>query len=259
MSVTPVPFGRRIAAIRASLGISQSKVAGISQPRLSRIETGEQKASASIIDRLSESLGRTAIDLVKGTDREGYYVSQRLKPEEREELTRNQRLRDATALEFVYLYYTRIHDLFEALYGGGVVPAFRGEEAYIELRSNCEKAIGAVECFQPGFGESMFFPDHLEPENDEDDMLLCWEYFGAELKKSLRHVQQTMQEYSDCFDPDSRNALVHLWNLDKMDETIAMLRQARIEAERRLWRRAEQLRQKLWATPNNNGTGDSVK
>ena len=139
MNVRATPFGERVASIRKSMGIAQSRVSGIGQPQLSKIENGKETASAALIDRLAAALGRTPVELVTGTDREGYYVGQRLRPEEREELSREQRLKDATTLEYLYLFYTRICDMFEALYGGGIVPAFRGEEAYIEMVSNCKK------------------------------------------------------------------------------------------------------------------------
>jgi transcriptional regulator with XRE-family HTH domain len=45
MDLIPTPFGERVAAIRQSLGIPQSKVPGISQPRLSKIERGKEPAS----------------------------------------------------------------------------------------------------------------------------------------------------------------------------------------------------------------------
>jgi hypothetical protein len=109
------------------------------------------------------------------------------------------------------------------------------EVVYIEMVSNCKKAISGVERFMPDFGTTIFFPDHIEPENQEDDMLMCPEYYVAELKRSLRQIQQAMNEYNDCFDQDVRNVLLRFWKLDKLDESIAKLREARIEAERRAW------------------------
>jgi hypothetical protein len=47
-------------------------------------------------------------------------VAQRLKPEERDKLAREQRLRDAAALEYLYLVYSRINEFFDAAYGGGI-------------------------------------------------------------------------------------------------------------------------------------------
>ena len=48
-----------------------------------------------------------------------------------------------------------------------------------------------------------------------------------------------MHEYNDCFDESAREILVRAWRLDKLDESIAELRKACIETERRIWRAVE--------------------
>jgi hypothetical protein len=90
------------------------------------------------------------------------------------------------------------------------------------------------------FGASIYFPDHLEPENADDDMLMCWDYFAGELKKSLRLVQRARQEYgSTQIEESVIEELERYLRLDKLDELIAMLREARMSAERRVWQAAE--------------------
>jgi transcriptional regulator with XRE-family HTH domain len=246
------PFGERAATIRESLGLTQSDVktrTGIQQPRLSKIETGAEPASADIIDKLAAAYGRDPVEFVRGTNREAYYIAQRLQPDQREEHARISRIREAAVLEFAYLGYSRVCELFDAAYGTGVVPAFRGEARYIELRQFCKKAVAEVERFSPGFGALLHFPDHLEPEGDMDDQLLGWEFEGPLLKKSLRAIQQAMNPYSDCFDAESRDFLVKHYGFDRVDAEIAELKKARIAAERRIAKQFETMAQQ-----HNDGT-----
>ena len=79
------PIGRRIKTLRGALEITQgaiSKATGIKQPRLSKIEQGHDVPSAEAIDKIAVALQRSGLDLVKGTDREGYYRAQRLTAEQ---------------------------------------------------------------------------------------------------------------------------------------------------------------------------------
>ncbi|MDB5072235.1 MAG: Helix-turn-helix domain [Candidatus Eremiobacteraeota bacterium] len=237
-------FGERGREVRTKLKLSQETVearTGISQPRLSKIENGKEVASADVIDKLAEAYGVDPVAFVRGTNREAHYIAQRLQPDQREEHARVARLMDATALEYAYLSYTRICDLFDAAYGDGVVPAFRGEERYIDLREFCKKAIAAVEKFRPGFGSLIHFPDHLEPEGDDDDQLMGWEFEHPYLKRSLRAIQEAMNPYNDCYDAESREAMVKHYHLDMVDAEIEQLKAARLKAERLIAKRIEMM------------------
>ena len=237
-----LPFGQQARTVRTNLKLSQKAVedrTGINQPRLSKIENGQDDASADVIDKLAEAYGLDPVAFVRGTNREAHYIAQRLQPDEREELARIARLKDAAALEYAYLSYSRICDLFDAAYGEGVVPPFRGEERYIDLREFCKKALVAVERFIPGFGALIHFPDHLEPEGADDDQLHGWEFERPYLKRSLRAIQEAMNPYNDCYDADKREFMVKHYRLDRVDAEIAELRAARLAAERQISKRTE--------------------
>lgn len=237
-----VAFGDRARQVRSKLELSQQAIeerTELNQPRLSKIENGKEIASADVIDKLAKAYGVDPFVFVRGTDREAYYVGNRLSPDEREEHARVARLKDAAALEYVYLSYTHICELFDAAYGEGIVPAFRGEERYIELRQFCMKAIAGVEKFLPGFGSLIHFPDHLEPEGDEDDQLIGWQFEHPSLKRSLRAIQEAMIPLSDCYDSESREAMVKHYRLDIVDDEIATLKAARLRAERLIAKRIE--------------------
>jgi hypothetical protein len=194
-----------------------------------------------VIDKLAGTYGLDPVALVRGTNREAHYIAQRLQPDQREEHARVARLKDAAALEYTYLGYSRICELFDAAYGDGVVPAFRGEGRYIELRQNCKKAIAAVERFIPGFKALIHFPDHLEPEGDDDDQLHGWEFERPYLKRSLRAIQEAMNPYNDCYDAEVREFIVKHYGLDRVDSEIAELKAARLAAERQVAKRIEMM------------------
>ena len=107
-------FGSKVKTARKCQGMSQAVLAGITglgQPRLSRIENSELPASAEVIDKVASALGKTGRDLASGTDREEYYLSMTMSPEQRT-------LERSFMLVTLSEAYQRIFDLFEALYGG---------------------------------------------------------------------------------------------------------------------------------------------
>lgn len=65
------------------------------KPRLSKIEQGHDVPSAEAIDKIAVALQRSGLDLVKGTDREGYYRAQRLTAEQEALSRRETRLEAA--------------------------------------------------------------------------------------------------------------------------------------------------------------------
>ncbi len=186
------PFGKRIAVIRKERGVSQAslgKQTGLGQPRLSRIEKGELAASVQVISKLAAALGRPSRELVAGTDREGYYISQALSPEElaQEEAT-SEFIRTFDAL-LLQATYERVAALFDAVYAGPYISVEVGaEDIYIDLRARCQNIIDrrALPRLE------LFFPDHLDPIEEDD--ALSWEWTQVELKKSIIALKHLVHE-----------------------------------------------------------------
>jgi transcriptional regulator with XRE-family HTH domain len=89
-------FGQRVRRLRDEQGLSQSALGtrvGLGKPHISKLETSAKPPSTSVIDRLAQALGLSAIDLVEGTDMEGKYVAQRLNASEVTALREQQRVR----------------------------------------------------------------------------------------------------------------------------------------------------------------------
>jgi len=230
----PEALGRRVRQIRKSLGLSQKGVPGVNQPRLSKIEAGKEEASADVIDKLAAAFGRDGLTLVRGTDREGHYTAQRLQPDQRDELVRLDRLKDAVTLEILYLQYSRIFELFNVLYGEHTFVVHSAswlEERYIDLRERCKSCMHRLTHIIPDIFSIIYFPDHIEPEGDMDDLVIgSWEFEGADVKKSLHNLQEAMHEYRDCYSEEARAAIEKHLNFKVIDEEIEALRAAQKKA-----------------------------
>lgn len=246
------PFGDRVRLIRKSLGLSQDVIPGIDQPRISKIERGREEASADVIDKLAEAFGREPLDLVRGTDREGHYTGQRLRAEQRDELAREKRWTEAADLVHLHILYGRIYNFFDVLYGEhSLVVATQEwlEGRYIELRERCKKAIESVAHIIGPDAYDFYFPDHIVPDGDMDDLVIgSWEFEGAQMKKSLRLLQQALHDYRDCPLDEARVTLEAYLKIDVIDEEIEVLRKTQKEASKDFLRRIE----KVAIDPNIN-------
>ncbi len=229
----PTRFGVRVATIRKSCGIKQSGIDGIAQPILSKIECGTIAASAARIEQLAEAFERTPIELVRGTDREGYYVGARLKPHERMKFNADNRSVEHMVLGLLYVHYERVLTMFSALHGGaGIVPRTNADSAYIPLRTNCETLVNLIEQFRQGFSTSIYIPDHLEPENEFDDLLMVGPNIEELIRRSLREILVASQDYGGIKNT-SKVDLEHECSLDQLDVHISNLAAECREFEKR--------------------------
>jgi transcriptional regulator with XRE-family HTH domain len=185
-------FGKRIAAIRKECGLSQlglGRQTGLGQPRLSRIEKGELPASVQVINKLAAALERPSRELVAGTDREAYYVSQALSPEELAQEAATTELIISFDALLLQALYERVAALFNAVYAGPYITVDVGSEhIYIDLRARCQNVIdrGALPTLE------LFFPDHLDPIEEDDT--LSWEWTQTEFKKSIVALKRLVHE-----------------------------------------------------------------
>ena len=223
---TVEPFGKRIAAIRKERGISQASLGsetGLGQPRLSRIEKGELAASVQVINKLGAAVGRPSRELVAGTDREGYYISQTLSPEElAQEGATNAFIRAFDVL-LLQATYERVAALFDAVYAGPYISIDVGaEHIYIDLRARCQNIInrGALPQLE------LFFPDHLDPIEEDD--ALSWEWTQVDLKKSIIALKRLVHEVRPS--PEARRAFEKILReniqVHVVDEVIAEIKDA---------------------------------
>jgi len=231
-------FGDRLTAIRQELGLSQialAKSVGISQPQLSKLEKGTRLAGAEVIDKIAAALQRNGLDLVRGTDREGAYTAARLAPEDQ----RLQRAMQIAAHGLVFLslrlMYDRVIAVFDAMYGGGLVSpgGLDADPFYLELRKRCEDFVRVADSIGTTFPEPVYFPDHLVPESDMDDLLLAYEdWFRPEMQKTRRMLLAEEVKYRGFIADDARALLIKQLPLKQIDEQIAIVTQAKAEADR---------------------------
>jgi transcriptional regulator with XRE-family HTH domain len=233
------PFGRRSAEARIALGLTQgtvAKLARLNQPRLSKIERGKEDASVDVIERLAQVFDRDPLEFVKGTDREGHYIAERLKPDQRVRLATEERIRNAVAVMRVDVLYARVVAMFESVYGGSyIVPNFRGEVAYIALRKACRDALHEAEHGSEGLSHLVFFPQHFELEGEEDDRLMGgWEFEASEMRKSEWAIKEALHDFSDVDLSGARKLLEDKMGMTEFDKMIDQVRLAR-EHEEREW------------------------
>lgn len=233
-------FGERLRALREEQRLSQQQLGQrtrLQQAKISRLESGEMLATIGVIDRLAVALGRTGRELVRGTDREGYYLVGTLTAEEaqqeQERILREESIARGLPVLALRVMYQRIYDVFEAIYGGRyVAPVVHGEGLYLEMVENCRKALVGVEELCPGFSEQIYFPDHIEPQYELDLVLDAWQTFEkAEVKRSQRLILEQELRFCRAIDPSLETAFVHLLQLEHVDKMVDRLRTQRIEAE----------------------------
>lgn len=227
-------LGKRIAAIRSEQGLSQSELGrrtGLGQPRVSKLESSELPASVAVIDKLAKAFGRMGRDLVRGTDREGYYLAEVLSPDE---IANERRLgQDATAFDVLILQqiYDRIVALFQAVYSGPYIAVnIAGvEEMYIDLRARCLRLVKNSALPIP----DLCLPDHLDVI-DQDDVD-GWEFTEVELKKSSLALKQVVYDVKPS--EQARRALTFVLEylkIDAVDKSIIGIRDA-VTSENQKW------------------------
>lgn len=255
-------FGERVSTLRRELGLGQkaADAVGISQPRLSKIERGNLVASAEIIDKLATVFGRSGLDLVRGTDREDHYRTQRISPEMQAHEEASRQFKAGLAVIALSLLYDRVCDLFEALYGGMAFPGVRVEGFYIELCRSVRKAAEQVEEIAPGITAELYLPDNLEPEGPDDDHLLAYGDIETEFFTKSRHKLLRLEsEFAHGIDSESRDALKGAMNLERVDKQIEELRELRKDSDKKLSAHFEKMATK-WRrenppTPNREHSG----
>ena len=240
-----VAFGSRVKAVRLELGLGQMETvarlgAGFDQPRLSKIERGTLEASVEVIKKFATVFGRTCRELVQGTDREDYYFAQGLSADERaveraerEQTTQTARTLNALKVLTLKIHYALVFDLFEAVYGGQfIAPQVSAEEGYVELRTHCEKLAQAVEAFEPGVRERLYFPDHIEQRSEMDMLLDDWKMGErAMVKESLAFLSSLAERYKSLIEPTMIDEVKTYFKIDEVAQRIAKLQADREKIE----------------------------
>ncbi|MHB8355145.1 MAG: helix-turn-helix domain-containing protein [Vulcanimicrobiaceae bacterium] len=236
-------MGSRIKALRDAQQITQvqmTNATGINQPRLSKLENGRECPSADVIDKIATVLGRSGLQIVSGTDREGFYRAQRLSPEQEQVSRTVERWKCAINVLSVYLIYSRILEMFDALYGGGIVPAFAGEDTYIHLRRQCELLLKEIDVAHPQTLAQIYLPDHFEFDGPDDDLLLAFnEFISADMRRSLRTIREIKADYADLLTMTLEDDMIKRMKLHLLDRNIADMREARIKCERETMKRLQ--------------------
>jgi len=239
-------FGLALRRERLARKMTQSTLAlaaRINQPRLSKIEKGEEGASLPLIGRLAAALGMRGQDLVADTNREDDYLGRALSPEQRVQAEVDRRRRRATPLMILTIHYRRVYDLFEAIYGGIVAPPVRGEEGYLELVDHCRRVLPDVEPIWPRVADELYFPDHLEVRGELDLKIDDWRDGERGLvMQGVAELERLCLHYGDVVSAEMRAAMEHYFKFDEVDTRLAEIRRAR-EALERAFLRSQGLKQ----------------
>lgn len=215
------PFGKRVAAIRKELGLTQRDVAAAidtDQPRITRIEKGLLPASVALIDKLATALHRTPADLVSGTDREGHYFAQGLAPEQLAEIQSKRRARHVVAALTLLAVYQRVVDMFAALHSGPyIIAPVSGEEQYLALRELCTRTATDL-----GDAPELYLPDHFEIVGEDD--ALEREFTDEELRTSLLQLRAYVHGLNVPADVRDAVQETHATFFNVVDENIEELR-----------------------------------
>ena len=237
------PIGERIATLRCERRLSQvalAHAANLDQPRLSRIEKGQLAASIEVIDRLAIRLNLSCgYELVHGTDKEKAYRDS-LSLEDLAAVDEAKKAVRALTLFYLQASYQRIFNAFEALYGGGMAcrVGLLGEALYIQLQTNCEKALKAVAKFAPELRE-LHFPDHLESMGDEDlpGPIDCWGIGDrAGMCESLNGLTK-LAILHGVPSEEAQVAILERWGLNEVDRAIERACKERVKCEAYVWRK----------------------
>lgn len=124
--------------------------------------------------------------------------------------------------------------MFEAVYGGRwVAPPICGDEAYLQLRQNCEKMLRNLDPdWITGLTNQVYFPDHIESRGEMDMLLDDWQIGErAYVKQLLSQLTKLVLERCASVSEDLRQVLLKQFNLLRVDEANRKVQEERIRLD----------------------------